>query len=188
MHIGEFLASVDSFEGSSSQVRHSIARAVSSILGSFLMSVTYSSRDSKFEQLLALFEEGFRLLTLAVPVNFIPALRYVPGSNWAYRRIKRNRRKTADYFRRITDAHRLSYVEGTVRDIVDAYLVQLAQDKARGPPDRDGSSYFSGEDDPPTSSRGTPFADDLLQKQRRAAHKELWGTSYMHLVSIHRQT
>ncbi|XP_029844575.2 cytochrome P450 18a1 [Ixodes scapularis] len=145
VHIGEFLASVDSFEGSSSQVRHSIARAVSSILGSFLMSVTYSSRDSKFEQLLALFEEGFRLLTLAVPVNFIPALRYVPGSNWAYRRIKRNRRQTADYFRRIADAHRLSYVEGTVRDIVDAYLVQLAHDKARGPPDRDGSSYFSEE-------------------------------------------
>ncbi|XP_077535558.1 cytochrome P450 18a1 [Haemaphysalis longicornis] len=134
VHIGEFLASLgpSSFEGSSQQVRRSLARAVSNILGSFLMSVTYMSRDSKFEQLLALFEEGFRLLTLAVPVNFIPALRYVPGSNWAYRRIKRNRRQTADYFRRIADAHRSSFVDGTVRDIVDAYLVQLRADKARG--------------------------------------------------------
>ncbi|KAH8038349.1 hypothetical protein HPB51_001132 [Rhipicephalus microplus] len=109
VHISEFLSSLGPFEGSSLHVRRSLARAVSNILGSFLMSVTYSSRDSKFEQLLALFEEGFRLLTLAVPVNFIPALRYVPGSNWAYRRIKRNRHQTADYFRRIADAHRSSY-------------------------------------------------------------------------------
>ncbi|KAK8774876.1 hypothetical protein V5799_010591, partial [Amblyomma americanum] len=132
VHIGEFLSSLGPFEGSSLHVRRSLARAVGNILGSFLMSVTYSTRDSKFEQLVALFEEGLRLLTLAVPVNFIPALRYVPGSNWAYRRIKRNRCLTADYFRRIADAHRSSYVEGTVRDIVDAYLVQLRRDKARG--------------------------------------------------------
>ncbi|XP_054923489.1 cytochrome P450 18a1-like [Dermacentor andersoni] len=143
VHIGEFLSSLGPFEGSSLHVRRSLARAVSNILGSFLMSVTYSSRDSKFEQLLALFEEGFRLLTLAVPVNFIPALRYVPGSNWAYRRIKRNRHQTADYFRRIADAHRSSYVEGTVRDIVDAYLVQLRRDKARGIQRED--TYFSEE-------------------------------------------
>ncbi|KAL1477547.1 hypothetical protein MTO96_035653 [Rhipicephalus appendiculatus] len=141
VHISEFLSSLGPFEGSSLHVRRSLARAVSNILGSFLMSVTYSSRDSKFEQLLALFEEGFRLLTLAVPVNFIPALRYVPGSNWAYRRIKRNRHQTADYFRRIADAHRSSYVEGTVRDIVDAYLAQLRRDKARGIQRED--TYFS---------------------------------------------
>ncbi|XP_049520662.1 cytochrome P450 18a1 [Dermacentor silvarum] len=143
VHIGEFLSSLGPFEGNSLHVRRSLARAVSNILGSFLMSVTYSSRDSKFDQLLALFEEGFRLLTLAVPVNFIPALRYVPGSNWAYRRIKRNRHQTADYFRRIADAHRSSYVEGTVRDIVDAYLVQLRRDKARGIQRED--TYFSEE-------------------------------------------
>lgn len=143
VHIGEFLSSLGPFEGSSLHVRRSLARAVSNILGSFLMSVTYSSRDSKFEQLLALFEEGFRLLTLAVPVNFIPALRYVPGSNWAYRRIKRNRHQTADYFRRIADAHRSSYVDGTIRDIVDAYLAQLRRDKARGIQRED--TYFSEE-------------------------------------------
>ncbi|XP_075746366.1 cytochrome P450 18a1-like [Rhipicephalus microplus] len=143
VHISEFLSSLGPFEGSSLHVRRSLARAVSNILGSFLMSVTYSSRDSKFEQLLALFEEGFRLLTLAVPVNFIPALRYVPGSNWAYRRIKRNRHQTADYFRRIADAHRSSYVDGTVRDIVDAYLAQLRRDKARGIQRED--TYFSEE-------------------------------------------
>ncbi|KAL3223610.1 hypothetical protein MRX96_027285 [Rhipicephalus microplus] len=115
VHISEFLSSLGPFEGSSLH----------------------------FEQLLALFEEGFRLLTLAVPVNFIPALRYVPGSNWAYRRIKRNRHQTADYFRRIADAHRSSYVDGTVRDIVDAYLAQLRRDKARGIQRED--TYFSEE-------------------------------------------
>ncbi|XP_064460513.1 cytochrome P450 18a1-like [Ornithodoros turicata] len=141
VHIDEFLDNLGPYEGPSSVIRRSIARAVSNILGSFLMSVTYSSRDSKFEQLLSLFEEGFRLLTLAVPVNFIPALRYVPFTNRAYKKVKNNRMQTADYFRNVADAHRDSYIDGKVRDVVDAYLVQLKDKESR-----DGkTTYFSEE-------------------------------------------
>ena len=121
--------------------RPMIACAVSNVIGSLLMSMTFkSSEDKTFLRLLNLMEEGFKLFTLAAPVNFFPFLRFVPGVNYAYKKIIQNRTETSSYFKKIVDEHR-NTLDGTqVRDFVNAYLVQEQKIKASNQ-----RSYFSEE-------------------------------------------
>ena len=105
------------------------------------MSMTFHSyQDETFRRLLELMEEGFKLVTVAMPVNFIPILRFVPGVNYAYQKIKQNRKETGEYFKKIANEHRLTLEPNQVRDFVDAYLVQQEKIKQSGK-----DSYFSEE-------------------------------------------
>lgn len=133
------------YEGGRIQVRPHLARAVSNVVSSWLMSVTYSEEDKRFCRLLELIDEGFRLLTLAVPVNFIPLLRFLPGMGGgkAYRKICSNKDETEEYFRSIADEHRRTLDPEQVRDFVDVYLLQLQKRKTVGIEDPK-VTYFSG--------------------------------------------
>lgn len=121
-------------------IRPIIAKSVSSVVGSVLMSVTYSEKNSSFMRLLDLIDEGFRLLTISVPVNFIPALRFVPGCNYGYLKIKQNRQETASYFLKVAEEHLKTLDPSNIRDFVDAYLVQLKKTQDEGK-----NTYFSDE-------------------------------------------
>ncbi|XP_054715394.1 cytochrome P450 18a1-like [Uloborus diversus] len=138
--VSEFLGALSSTNSTPCTVRPLLARAVSNVVGSMLMSVTFEQHDSGFERLLSLIDEGFKLLTLAVPVNFIPLLRYVPSCNYAYQKIKRNKAETAAYFAEVADSHKQSLDSGNVRDFVDAFYLQ--QKKAE---ESNKKSYFSEE-------------------------------------------
>lgn len=101
------------------------------------MSMTFDDKEDKdFLRLLELIDEGFKLFTVAMPVNFVPLFRYIPGVNYAYHKIKRNRCETSEFFRKIADQHRSSLDPDNIRDIVDAYLVRQAKDKNK-------ETYFS---------------------------------------------
>ncbi|XP_076312336.1 cytochrome P450 18a1-like isoform X1 [Tachypleus tridentatus] len=136
--VSEFLYGISKLNGTPYRPRSTIARAVSNVVGSLLMSVTYSKEDPRFTRLLELIEEGFRLLTLAVPVNFIPVLRYIPGGNYAYQKIKQNREETAAYFQEVAEEHKHTLDPQDLRDFVDAYLVQLQENQ-----NDNKESYFS---------------------------------------------
>lgn len=89
------------------------------------MSVTFDKKEDKqFFRLLELIDEGFKLFTVAMPVNFVPIFRYIPGVNYAYQKIKSNREETSEFFKKIADEHRQTLDPENIRDIVDAYLVQ----------------------------------------------------------------
>ncbi len=139
--VQDFLFDLKSCESRPCRIRPLLACAVSNVVGSLLMSMTFkSSEDKTFRRLLQLMEEGFRLFTLAMPVNFFPFLRFVPGVNYAYQKIKQNRNETSKYFKDIVDEHRKSLDPNQVRDFVDAYLVQEDKIKSAG-----HHSYFSEE-------------------------------------------
>jgi 26-hydroxylase len=104
------------------------------------MSMTFDDNEDKdFLRLLELMEEGFKLFTVAMPVNFVPLFRYIPGVNYAYQKIKGNRAETSDFFRKIADQHRASLDPDNIRDIVDAYLVR----QAAASEEEHKESYFS---------------------------------------------
>ena len=127
--VDDFLQDLKSYEKSSFKIRPMIARSVSNVVGSLLMSMTFDDKDDKdFWRLLELIDEGFKLFTVAMPVNFIPIFRYIPGFNYAYEKLKSNRNETSGFFKNIADEHRKSLDSDNIRDVVDAYLVQ--QDKA----------------------------------------------------------
>lgn len=100
--------SVNADEGKPCQVRPIVARAVSSVVGSIVMNLTYRKYEEKekFDRLIELMQEGFRLFTIAMPLDFIPIFRFLPGVSYAYKKMKRNWAETSAFFQGVADEHR----------------------------------------------------------------------------------
>lgn len=94
-----------------------------------LMSTTYEE-NPEFIRLLNLIEEGFTLLLGATYCNVYKSLKYLPYWNRPYRKIKKNHAETSSYFERIVKEHEKTFDENNIRDIVDAFLVQMIKCKA----------------------------------------------------------
>lgn len=125
MQVDDFLTDLKSHEASPTRIRPMIARAVSNVVGSLLMSMTFDDKEDKtFLRLMELIDEGFKLFTVAMPVNFVPLFRYIPGVNYAYQKIKYNRNETSNFFKGIADEHRSTLDADNIRDVVDAYLIE----------------------------------------------------------------
>lgn len=62
--------------------------------------------EKKFDRLMELMEEGFKLFAIAMPLDFIPILRFLPNLSWAYKKIKQNRHETSAFFNEFADQHR----------------------------------------------------------------------------------
>lgn len=85
-----------------------MARAVSSVVGSIVMNLTYRKYEEKekFDRLIELMQEGFRLFSIAMPLDFIPIFKYLPGVSYAYQKMKKNRQETSAFFQTVADEHR----------------------------------------------------------------------------------
>lgn len=136
--VNKFLRILDQQRGKTCHIRSIVVRCVSNVVGSILMSVKYQDEDSRFPRLLHLIEEGFRLLTIAIPVNFIPMLRYFPLCSYPYYKLMQNRKETESYFQEVAEDHRKSLNIESARDFIDMYLIRLRKIK-----EEHKSSYFS---------------------------------------------
>ncbi|KAG9510449.1 Cytochrome P450 18a1 [Fragariocoptes setiger] len=130
-HVKDFISDlrVHSQAGQSVQVRPMIARAVSSVVGSLIMNLTYKSYEEKekFDRLIELMHEGFRLFTIAMPLDFIPIFKFFPGVNYAYRKIKKNRAETSAFFQQIADEHRRHLTSAPTTSTTTTYDQQTGQ-------------------------------------------------------------
>lgn len=79
-----------------------------------------------------LIEEGFKLFGRMVPVNFIPLMRYLPGLCKVRDKLSRNRSEMAEFFQETVDEHRNTFDKENIRDIVDAYLVEIEKAQTEG--------------------------------------------------------
>lgn len=72
------------------------------------MNLTYRKYEEKekFDRLIELMQEGFRLFTIAMPLDFIPIFRFLPGVSYAYSKMKKNRAETSAFFQGVADEHR----------------------------------------------------------------------------------
>lgn len=72
------------------------------------MNLTYRKYEEKekFDRLIELMQEGFRLFSIAMPLDFIPIFRFLPGVSYAYKKMKRNRAETSAFFQGVADEHR----------------------------------------------------------------------------------
>ena len=65
-----------------------LSSAVSNVICSLLMSVKFCHNDPRFIRFTSLIEEGFRLFTVNAAALFIPALKLLPGFNFAFKKIR----------------------------------------------------------------------------------------------------
>ena len=70
------------------EIGHFLCSAVSNVVCSLLMSVRFGHDDPRFIRFMNLIDEGFRLFTVTAVASFIPILRYLPGFNYAYNKIR----------------------------------------------------------------------------------------------------
>lgn len=79
-----------------------------------------------------LIEEGFKLFGSMAAVNFIPVMRYLPCLQKVRNKLAENRAEMAGFFQETVDQHRATFDEGTMRDLVDAYLLEIEKAKGEG--------------------------------------------------------
>lgn len=107
-----------------------------------MMSECYSLDNEKFERFMTLINEGFKLF---------PKI----NSSWKHyflfkkqdkqdisKKLANNRNELDNHMQMIIDEHRNQFDENNIRDLVDAYLLEIKQSKQEG---RD-KQLFEGKD------------------------------------------
>ena len=77
-------------------------------------------------------EEGFKLFGRIIYVNFLPILKYLPGLKYIINKLDQNRGEMATFFQDNVEQHRNTFDAGNIRDLVDAYLLEIEKAKAEG--------------------------------------------------------
>ncbi|CAL1261372.1 unnamed protein product [Larinioides sclopetarius] len=127
--VSELLVSLNKANESKIYIRPMIARAVSNVIGTLLMGVTFNESDEGFKRLLFLIEDGFKHLTVAAPVNFIPILRYLPIVRSAYKTIQNSKKETDAYFAQVAEDHRNTDIPRYTTDFVDRFFAKQGETK-----------------------------------------------------------
>lgn len=106
--------------------------SISNVICSIIMGVRFHHGDSRFKRFMDLIEEGFRLFSSVVAVNYIPMMRHLPFVQGVCNKISQNRAEMADFFQQTVDQHRATFDENNIRDLVDAYLLEIQRAKVEG--------------------------------------------------------
>ncbi|XP_012142656.2 cytochrome P450 18a1 isoform X1 [Megachile rotundata] len=127
-----FLRGLASKRGTPTDVSASLGMSISNVICSLIMGVRFQHGDDRFKRFMDLIEEGFKLFGSMAAVNFIPVMRYLPCLQKIRNKISENRAEMADFFQKTVDQHRATFDESTVRDLVDAYLLEIERAKGEG--------------------------------------------------------
>lgn len=127
-----FLRGLASEQGTPTDVSASLGMSISNVICSIIMGVRFQHGDDRFKRFMDLIEEGFKLFGSMAAVNFIPVMRYLPCLQKVRNKISENRAEMADFFQEAVDQHRATFDESTVRDLVDAYLLEIEKAKGEG--------------------------------------------------------
>ncbi|XP_074102402.1 cytochrome P450 18a1 isoform X2 [Cotesia typhae] len=118
--------------GAPTDLSPTLSVSISNVICSIIMGVRFQHGDAKFSRFMELIEEGFKLFGRMVPVNFIPLMRYLPGLCKVRDKLSRNRSEMAEFFQETVDEHRNTFDKENIRDIVDAYLVEIEKAQTEG--------------------------------------------------------
>lgn len=137
--------------------------SISNVICDIIMSVRFSHNDARFRRLMDLIEEGFKLFGTLSPVLFIPVLKYLPKLKdtrqkiievrYTFRKILidkslmyyillQNREEMGVFLQETIDEHRRTFDSSHVRDLLDAYLLEIHKANEEGT----GQDLFEGKD------------------------------------------
>lgn len=108
----------------------SLCLAITNVISSLMMSVRFEPNDPRFERYMHMVDEGFKLFGMLRPVSLFLPRRHLQDERKIQQKIKNNHQEIAEYFQNIIDEHRSTFDQNFVRDLVDAYLLEIkhAQD------------------------------------------------------------
>lgn len=118
--------------GAPTNMSYSLSMAISNVICSITMGVRFHHGDSRYKKFMSLTEEGFKLFGSIVYVNFLPVLKYLPGLKYVMSKLDQNRGEMANFFQDNVEQHRNTFDASNIRDLVDAYLLEIEKAKAEG--------------------------------------------------------
>ncbi|XP_066602887.1 cytochrome P450 18a1 [Prorops nasuta] len=130
--VDSFLRGLSSKQGNPVDVSPSLGMSISNVICSILMGIRFQQGDTRFERFMYLIEEGFKLFGSMASVNFIPIMRYLPCLMKVRSKISANRAEMGEFFQETVDQHRTTFNENEIRDLVDAYLLEIKKAKSEG--------------------------------------------------------
>jgi 26-hydroxylase len=93
------------------------------------MSVRFTREDPKFIKFNRMIEEGMVLFGKIHTVDYIPITQYLPAVQSAKHQIADNRRQMFEFYKEVIENHRKTFDEDNIRDLVDAYLLEIKNAK-----------------------------------------------------------
>ncbi|XP_011499351.1 PREDICTED: cytochrome P450 18a1 isoform X1 [Ceratosolen solmsi marchali] len=131
-----FIRSLEIKEGAPTNVSFSLGMSITNVICSIIMSVRFKYGDSRFKRFMNLIDEGFQLFGRLSFVNYIPMFRYLPWLQSVKTKLTANREEMADFFQETVDQHKATFDKSNIRDLVDAYLLEIEKAKAEGREDK----------------------------------------------------
>ncbi|XP_076034768.1 cytochrome P450 18a1 [Oratosquilla oratoria] len=117
-----------------------LTNASSNVICSMLMSMRFSHTSPLFLRYMKLQEEGFRLFMASDIACYIPGVKYFPFFKKCFSQLKSNHGESQDILKNIIQVRRETFDPSTVRDILDAYLLEEYKAKC------EGQNVYAGKD------------------------------------------
>ena len=96
------------------------------------MSYRFRQSDRAFDKFMDLVTEGFKLFGAIQMLNYVGFTRFLPHNVITISKISRNRLRMAKFFQDSIDEHRDTFDRKNIRDLVDAYLLEIETAKEEG--------------------------------------------------------
>lgn len=123
--IDDLISNLQNEPSNSVNLEDHFAVATSNVICNLLMSVRFTRDDPKFAKFNRMIEEGMVLFGKLFTVDYIPITQYLPAMRNAKNKIKVNRREMFEFYKEIIDDHRRTFDRDNIRDLVDAYLLEI---------------------------------------------------------------
>ncbi|XP_069684414.1 cytochrome P450 18a1 isoform X2 [Periplaneta americana] len=140
--VESFLKTLTRQQGTPTDLNPVLSMAISNVICAIMMSVRFEHNDNRFKRFMNLIDEGFRLFGSLETINFIPAMRYMPGFQSTRKKLAKNRIEMAKFFQETVDNHRETFDPSNIRDLIDTYLAEIQKAKEEGR----GEELFEGKD------------------------------------------
>jgi 26-hydroxylase len=100
--------------------------SVSNVICSLLMSERFTKEDPKFVKFNRMIQEGMILFGKINLVEYFPIIEYLPYVQTVKCQIADNRKMMFQYYKEVIDRHRKTFDKENIRDVIDFYLLEIA--------------------------------------------------------------
>ncbi len=104
-----------------------LGASAANVICAAVMSTRFRHDNYEFKSFMKNFDDGFELFTSIGLANFVPALKYLPGVDSKVKQLEVNHGKMLKFARKVINEHRADLDLANPRDLVDAYLVEMAK-------------------------------------------------------------
>lgn len=120
--VDAFIEVIQNTEGKAFDIKKVSYTSVSNVICSIVFGRRFQHGSHRFEDMLILLDQNFKLAGLTGLVGLFPFLRFLPGDMFGVKRLLKNTKDIRQFFVDQIQSHRVAFDEDDIRDFIDAFL------------------------------------------------------------------